>query len=216
MENDSLAQDGFEVAERDDFFTTMRIGEIPEYTCLNYRTGSHRECLLACFDSNKKFLFATLHGKPVARAMLRLTKGRNQGAEGSRSALEFADLRNGPGNTSETPAGETLTLFLEAPYTNGLNESDVHLVKELFVQLAVLKAAQLGALPVLSGHYAKEASGIGFTAMRFALYISRSKAGRQYLDSLKGANTTADEDSYKSGRFLLPAKQVQNSSERDV
>ena len=96
-----------------------------------------------------------------------------------------------------------------------LNENDVHLVKELFVQLAVLKAAQLGALPVLSGHYAKEASGIGFTAMRFALYISRSKAGRQYLDSLQGANTTADEDSYKSGRFLLPAKQVQNSSERD-
>lgn len=215
MENASLTRDGFEVSERDDFFTTMRIGDVPEYTCLNYRTGSHRECLLACFDSNKKFLFATLNGKPVARAMLRLTKGREQAGPGEGVSLEFADLRNDPGNTSETPAGETLTLFLEAPYTNGLNENDVHLVKELFVQLAVLKAAQLGALPVLSGHYAKEASGIGFTAMRFALYISRSKAGRQYLDSLQGANTTADEDSYKSGRFLLSAKQVQNSSERD-
>ena len=111
--------------------------------------------------------------------MLRLTKGREQAGRGEGGSLNSPICATARQYLRDACRRNADTVS-EAPYTNGLNENDVHLVKELFVQLAVLKAAQLGALPVLSGHYAKEASGIGFTAMRFALYISRSKAGRQY------------------------------------
>ena len=33
-----------------------QLGELPHSTCLSYRTGSLRECLLAAFDSNKKIV----------------------------------------------------------------------------------------------------------------------------------------------------------------
>lgn len=206
MENISLMQGDFEISERDDFFTVMRIGEIPQRTCLCYKDGAYRECLLACFDSNKKFLFATLNGKPVARAMLRLTKGRSTAK--SNPALEFADLRmtSGDANSNVAAQGEELVLFLETPYTNGLDEAQAQQVRELFVRLARQKAAQLGALPVLSACYMNAASSRGFTAMQYSLYISRSKAGKQYLDSLGGANGASNEGNYRCGRFLLPAQ----------
>ena len=78
MENSALEQGSIVAEERDDFFSTIQIGVIPQRTCLNYRDGAYRECLLACFDSNKKILYATVNGKPAARAMLRLTKGREK------------------------------------------------------------------------------------------------------------------------------------------
>ena len=53
----------------------MQIGEIPSYSCLSYRSGLNSDCLLSCFDSNKKFLFIRKNGKVVFRAMIRLTKG---------------------------------------------------------------------------------------------------------------------------------------------
>jgi hypothetical protein len=205
-ENTALTQDGFEISERDDFFTTMRIGEVPQFTCLNYRDGAYRECLLACFDSNKKFLYAMLNGKPVARAMLRLTKGRANASAEKNPSLEFADLRLPDSESSAPKGGESLVLFLEHPYTNGLNEAYAHQVRELFVCLAVQKAAQLNALPVLSASYIAESGNKGFRAMNYALYISRSKAGTQYLDSLGGANGTSSEGSYRNSRLLLPVK----------
>lgn len=204
MENSSLEQDGFEVSERDDFFTIMRIGEVPQHTCLNYKDGTYRECLLACFDSNKKFLYATLNGKPVARAMLRLTKGSNDASAAKRPSLEFADLRKSDDVTDVPTGGESLVLFLEYPYTNGLDEYHAHQVKKLFVRLAVQKAIQLNALPVLNASYISESSDENFASMKYALYISRSKSGNQYLDSLGGANSTSNEGCYRSSRLLLP------------
>ena len=60
MENASLAQDGIEVAERDDFFTTMRIGEIPEYICL--AAGEDSLLLLQICTRDEKLL---KNGDPV-------------------------------------------------------------------------------------------------------------------------------------------------------
>lgn len=53
----------------------MQIGEIPSYSCLSYRSGLNSDCLLSCFDSNKKFFFIRKNGQVVFRAMIRLTKG---------------------------------------------------------------------------------------------------------------------------------------------
>ena len=88
--------------ERDDFFTIMRIGELPQRTCLNYADGAYRECLLSCFDSNKKFLYATMGGRPVARAMLRLTKGSaKKPGEKDTASLQFVDVLNDHGTPVE-------------------------------------------------------------------------------------------------------------------
>jgi len=74
-------KDGMEVEECDDFFSTMLLGEQPHRTCMSYIDGAYRECLLSAFDSNKKVLYVTFHGRIIARAFLRLTKGRLTGAE---------------------------------------------------------------------------------------------------------------------------------------
>ena len=68
----------------------MILGEYPEKTCLSYRDGGYNKCLLACFDSNKKVLYAKINNKIVARAMVRLTKGSYNKEKGNR------------GNTNET------------------------------------------------------------------------------------------------------------------
>ena len=73
--NLSLARGAFLAGEEDDFYHTLQLGELPHSTCLSYRTGSQRECLLAAFDSNKKIVLVKKDEAVVARACLRLTKG---------------------------------------------------------------------------------------------------------------------------------------------
>lgn len=43
----------------------------------------------------------------------------------------------------------------------------------------------------------------GFARTRFDVFISKSKAGAQYLDSLDGEATTSVEGSYKTNSFLV-------------
>lgn len=74
QENLSTARNGMEVHERDDFFSTILLGTQPYQTCLAYSTGGYNHCLLACFDSNKKVLYAEMDGRIVGRASIRLTK----------------------------------------------------------------------------------------------------------------------------------------------
>ena len=73
--NTELNELNYNIKEYDDFYHTMILGEYPKRTCLNYKGGGYNSCLLACFDSNKKILYAKINGKIVARAMVRLTKG---------------------------------------------------------------------------------------------------------------------------------------------
>ncbi len=55
IENETLtAGDGFAAWEEDRLLPVMQIGEIPTSTCLSYHSGAQKECLLSCFDANKK------------------------------------------------------------------------------------------------------------------------------------------------------------------
>lgn len=67
------------------------------------------------------------------------------------------------------------------------------------------KAEQLGALLVMNTEY-KTWKPEGMVCLDFSMYISKSKAGEQYLDSLNGSNTVDKEGSYKKNRFLICAK----------
>lgn len=205
MENLSKSSDGITIEERDDFFTTLRIGAIPQHTCLDYQNGMHRDCLLACFDSNKKILFATMNGKPVARAMLRLTKGRLTSPNRDKPALEFADLRRNAEPTRADRNENELILFLEHSYTNGLDKEHIQIVNRMFAEFALEKANVLGAKAVLSSSYSTIAAQLGYASMAYHVYISKSKAGKQYLDSVGGSNGIASEGKYYHNLFLLPA-----------
>ena len=207
-ENSTLEEGKITVEERDDFFSTIRIGEVPQRTCLNYLNGAHRECLLACFDSNKKILYATANEKPVARAMLRLTKGREMAeAEATEASLEFADLTRSEAENQPMPAkhkgAEELVVFLERAYISGVDPATAEKVKRLFITLAQQKAEELGARIVLASDYRNCAAQMRFMAMNYHLYISKSKAGRQYLDSLGGSCGVSSEGSYKQNLFML-------------
>ena len=197
-ENSNISEKEFYVGEYDDFYNTMILGEKPTVTCLSYKSGSYNTCLLACFDSNKKILYAKSNGIIVARAMVRLTKGtfdKNNGKE-----LSFVDVETG--SKTNTIKEEMLTLFLERPYIAGLSNDEAHRVKKMFIKLLETKAEKMNALLVLSKYYTEEIED-GFVSTEYSMYISRSKSSSQYLDSLSGKATISDERQYKQNLFLI-------------
>lgn len=205
-ENLALAQGYVNVQERDDFFSTMLLGTQPYSTCLSYRSGAYCSSLLACFDSNKKVLYVEIGGKIVGRASIRLTKCCVNGVPKDRKEpagkFSFVDLEEGNDPSDQRHQGERLALFLERPYTSGLGPEEELRVSTLFIKLARQKAETLGAMLVLSLDY-REAAKEGFAQTYLHLYISASKAGDQYLDSLGGKAKVSSEGSYKKNTFLV-------------
>lgn len=198
-ENLSVTVGGIEAREHDGFFDTMLLGQQPQRTCLSYSDGIYRKCLLSAFDSNKKVLYARQDGRIVGRAFLRLTKCRNTSAEGG--SLSFVDLEAGEVGQPEQ-AGEQITLFLERPYISGVGPEARAQTALALVELAKCKADELGVLLVLSQDYANYRPQ-GFTQTRLHIFISKSKGGAQYLDSLDGEATVSKEGSYLANRFLI-------------
>lgn len=200
-QNLSLKQGPFFAREVDDFYHTMRLGELPHHTCLSYRNGHQRECLLASFDSNKKIILVWKHETVVARACIRLTKGSFQ--KPAAYSLAFADLTKENQLIQERPDGEKLVLFLERIYTSGINDTEEKTVMKMAVSMVTQKAAELGAVAVLARRYYDCYERDQYIATPFYVYISKSKNGQQYLDSLGGASVTSHEEQYVESAFLV-------------
>ncbi|WP_304583938.1 hypothetical protein [Acutalibacter muris] len=198
-ENLAVTFGGVEAREHDGFFDTMLLGTQPQRTCLSYLDGTYRNCLLSAFDSNKKVLYARLEGRIIGRAFLRLTKCRRTSAGGG--GLSFADLEAG-GTSQPEQTGEQITLFLERPYISGAGPEAKEQAVQALVGLAKRKAEELGVLLVLSQDYGVYQPR-GFTQTRLHVYISKSKGGAQYLDSLDGEAAVSKEGSYLANRFLI-------------
>lgn len=188
------------VKECDRFEETMMMGVNPIHTCMDYRNGEYRECLISNFDSNKKILYAYINGACVARAILRLTKGSYKEGESrfTDSELRFAEIKEN-GNL-ETSGGnskdEHITVFLEKMYSARINTATIYEVQSLFVDHALKKAEMLDAECVISTNYCKGVEDMPYTSYR--MYISRSKAGNQYLDSLGGSASVSSERTMKN------------------
>ena len=182
----------------------MQIGEVPSYSCLSYRSGLNSDCLLSCFDSNKKFLFIRKNGKVVFRAMIRLTKGSYVG-DRMRKKIQFADL-SGAGKPKEEE-GEELVLFLERYYEKNLAYEEQDQAVYLAFVAAKEKAKKLGARLVLSCYYQDDVKTKEYIKSNYYLYISKSKNGSQYLDSLYGEASVSDSGDYSSNIFLLENKE---------
>ena len=182
----------------------MQIGEVPSYSCLSYRSGLNSDCLLSCFDSNKKFFFIRRNGQVVFRAMIRLTKGSYVG-DRMRKKIQFADL-SGAGKPKEEE-GEELVLFLERYYEKNLTNEEMDQAVYLAFVAAKEKAKKLGARLVLSCYYQDDVKTKEYIKSNYYLYISKSKNGSQYLDSLYGDASVSASGDYSSNIFLLENKE---------
>lgn len=182
----------------------MQIGEVPSYSCLSYRSGLNSDCLLSCFDSNKKFFFIRKNGQVVFRAMIRLTKGSYVG-DRMRKKIQFADL-SGAGKPKEEE-GEELVSFLERYYEKNLAYEEQDQAVYLAFVAAKEKAKKLGARLVLSCYYQDDVKTKEYIKSNYYLYISKSKNGSQYLDSLYGEASVSDSGDYSSNIFLLENKE---------
>lgn len=176
-ENITLMDGKVKTGEYTDFASCMNIGVLPERTCMNYRDGAYNECLLSTFDANKKVIYVMEEDEIIGRAILRLSKLSNEGDKD----LHFEDV------AEDTPENkENLVVFLERCYKNGFSGKKAAMIYRKLYDLAKRKAELLGAGLVLADDYKTVAELNGLAKKRSYIYVSESKNGKQYLDSLGG------------------------------
>lgn len=201
----------FQYQETDSFNDLIRIGQLPTDTCLNWNNGKYVNCLLSNFDTNKKLLVSIDRRteKINSRAIIRLTKISNASPE-VKNNLSFIDISevndsDSGDNISATDVKEELALFLEVTYSN-LDDSQKEIVENQFIKLALNKAKLLNAKLVVSSHYDSsvldEFAGV-LEEDEVYTFISYSKNGCQYLDSLSGNATASSEGSYKKQKLYV-------------
>lgn len=179
--NISIEIGKIKTAEYTDFQNCMVIGEKPARTCMNYKDGAYNEYLLSTFDANKKILYVTEKGTIIGRAILRLTKASDQKNSKSASLLHFADVGKNDDNSEEN-----LILFLEKCYSNGFTGEKERMILNSLYELAKKKAGEMKLELVLASDYEKINANNKFYRKQSCIYVSRSKNGKQYLDSLGG------------------------------
>ena len=205
-----LRVDGsWRIWEEDSLLPIMQIGELPLRNCISYRNGPNCDCLLSCFDANKKLVFIEHNGKIVFRAIIRLTKGSFVAAD-ERKTIEFVDVT--AKSKSRENKAEELVLFLERYYQSGLNEQEIQKAVNLTVMLVREKAEKLGARVVLSRRYKNVLENKNYVLTNFYIYISASKNGSQYLDSLGGEASVSASGSYTCNTFLVEAEERREES----
>ena len=179
--NISIEIGKIKTAEYTDFQSCMVIGEKPARTCMNYKDGDYNECLLSTFDANKKILYVTENGTIIGRAILRLTKASDQKNSKSASLLHFADV-----GKNDDSSEENLILFLEKYYSNGFTGAKEQMILNSLYELAKKKADEMNLELVLASDYEKINNNNRFYRKQSCIYVSKSKNGKQYLDSLGG------------------------------
>ena len=201
-ENLKRKDNKYEIWEEDRFIPMLQIGEVPMSTCLSYVNGIYKDCLLSCFDANKKVLYLAKEGKIVFRALLRLTKGSDTPKPVKTQKIEFVDLVK-EAQKKEEEGKEELILFLERPYFSKISGEEEESAVALAYQVVQEKAKKLNARIVISTSYEKYESSKAFRSAEYYVYISASKNGKQYLDSLHGEASVSRSGSYGRNWFLM-------------
>lgn len=123
--------------------------------------------------------------------------------------LQFVDITKEEQESASKQIDQTeqLTLFLERPYFKGISEEKEREIVQFVLRMLKQKAKKMSAQLILSNDYkalVPETSGL--VRAQYHMYISASKNGKQYLDSLGGMATINNEGSYEKGMFLLPVE----------
>lgn len=173
---------------------------------MNYIDGMYRECLLAYFDGNKKIVYAKKNGSIVGRAVIRLTKTVNRVVDQD-SVLKFTDVteEHEKQETTEEPMIETPVLFLERCYSGVQGNGRIELEAAL-IQFVAEKAEEMGCELIIASDYTKESLSVrdtsDFKSGRRFIFITKSKAGDQYLDSFGGVYSNKKYDSHRENVFV--------------
>lgn len=199
-ENSKKQQYGLKATENTDFESCMKIGAVPTWTCMNYKSGQYNECLLSVFDANKKVLYVDKGSKCVARAIMRLTKMSDTTVN---KTLSFRDVAEDA--AMESGSDEKLVIFLERMYFSHLTNAEIIQVRKLLYDLAEAKATALGAKILVAQDYEDIAEEKLLKKTSTNVYISKSKNGNQYLDSLGGDCEKGGY--YVKGNFYAPYEQ---------
>ena len=179
---------------------------------MNWDSGSYSYCLLSNFDTNKKVMVAKdAKGKVVSRAIMRLTKGSDDYISKkvkTKKRLHFKDVEEAATDClveEQNMPKEQLVLFLECSYSS-LDKSQRDKVEREFMHLAKEKADRLGAVLVVSTSY--DLMGLPeLEEKSYYIFISYSKNGQQYLDSLTGQATESNAGDYKSAYVYISTTQ---------
>lgn len=126
----------------------------------------------------------------------------NSKFKGNHTSLSFADLEETTEQNLEEEPQEHLVLFLQMAYTAHINNQMANNVKSMLVAVAEAKALHLGVMLVVSNNYSA-ATTEGYIKTAMHIYISKSKAGHQYLDSLSGPAKVSDEGTYHCDHFFI-------------
>lgn len=200
-ENLQLQRKEWKIWEEDRFLPVMQIGELPDKTCLSYKTGMYRKCLLSCFDSNKKIIYISYQGKIVLRAILRLTKASEEKMERENKEFQFVDFTKDTGK-KEKP--EQLVLFLEKAYVKGISDRLEQEMFKLLFRMVKEKAGRLNISLLISRDYFGNIPSGWFQKESRYIYISATKGKEQYLDSLGGNHGIASEGKYLQASVFRP------------
>lgn len=188
--NNLLKRNKYYVLEETyDFENIIRLGEKPVSTCQHWDGGSYSKCLLSNFDTNKKMIINSYNDTINTRALLRLTKGT---FDTIKTPLSFKDIDK---YEEISNSNEEIVLFLEKTYSN-LDKSQLLMVQKDIINLALEKARLLNIPLIISNYY--EDALPNETLIKYNLFISYSKNGCQYLDSLNGQAESISEGSYSS------------------
>lgn len=179
----------------------MSLGVLPVSTCMNYRNGVYRECLMSYFDANKKVIYRLdENGNKIARAVLRFTKAVD-GRAVNAGRMRFVDVENTSGTVERD---EYPVLFLERMYS-GYQGHQREVLAMGIIKLAIEKAERMGVGLALASDYAStDVFLAGFGTKGISVYITKSKSSSQYLDSFGGKKTYGSgEDSYMHSVCLV-------------
>lgn len=178
------------------FHGIMEMGIKPYPTCMSYIKGVYKECLMAYFDANKKVVYIKSNGKVLAKAVMRLTK-MCVGGE-IEEYPEFRDIEKETIKVREQPV-----IFLERMYTGIQGERQRELQK-LMIKFAEYKAWKMDLPLVLAKEY-KNVDGYHLETV--GIYVTKSKAGRQYLDSFGGDRINGKNNRYYYEMFWIRMKE---------
>ena len=159
-----------------DFNMTMKIGQMPVNTCMNYSSGIYSKALVSNLDANKKIIFVKNgKGQIVARSILKLTKIRT-------------------GDSSDNTLKKNYALIIEKIYASDDNPNIPKLiaefVKEHYKDLIILGKSNFG------DKNAKDKN--------ISIFITNSRNKIQYSDSLGGEIHELDMGDYeKHDMYIL-------------
>lgn len=187
--NSTMKDREFEVCETYGFADTMLIGEQPTHTCMSYRDGMYKDCLLANFDANKKIIYVRRNQRIVARAIIRLTKYSEQ----EYAKLEFLDVAS---ECRYEHDEEKLVIFIERLYTSHLNNGEIDKCKRLIVKMLKKKTADLAIEVFACEEYNSLYPDLLKNMGKKNVFISHTKNDIQYMDSFGGERGKSAEAKY--------------------